>query len=174
MDKIKIKFSEGNCDYCFRVPTDFNWFEMSRHIKKTQCELSEYIIYNNGRVIFDIFIFFGKEKIVCDILSEEQNNLKKIFIKKIVQHEGITPVSCAFAKYLKVSLEDAMNAYDNDRILYENNFGFIDADTDNPYDILGISEKEYTKDELLKIVEKRINNILDAYNSIIKQKLLKK
>lgn len=173
MDKIKIEFAEGNCKYCFRVPSGFHWFEMSRHINKSQCKLSEYISYNNGRLFFDTFIIQENKKIVCEISTEEQNNLMKVFIKKLISHEGITPISCAFAKYLKVDLEEAMQAYDTDMILFEKNF--ITNDTDNnPYEVLGINEGQYSKEELLEIVESRINNILDAYNSIVKQKLLKK
>lgn len=172
MDKINIEFKEGNCKYCFRIPNDFNWFEMSRHIYSSQYKLSEYIAYNNGKVFFDKFIIQENKKIDCEILSKEQNNLKNVFIKKLIQHEGITPISCAFAKYLNVNLEEAIHAYDTDTILFENDFIF--NYTNNPYDILGIKEDSYTKEELLKIVESRINNILDAYNIIVNQKILKK
>ena len=173
MDKIKIEFEEGNCEYCYRVPTDFNWFEMSRHINKSQSILSEYIIYNDGRLFFDKFIIKENKKIVCDMSSEEKFNLKKVFIKKLILHEGITPITCAYAKYLKVNLEEAVQTYDTDTILFESDFKSNNADN-NPYEILGISKGEYSKEELLKVVESKINNILDAYNTIVKQKLLKK
>ncbi len=169
MDKIKIEFSNSNFEYCYRIPKNFSWFEMSRFIKESSYKLCEHIIYNEGKLFFDKWILVDREKVEFNMSYDEQSNLKKIFLKKLIEHEGITPVTCAFAKSLKVKIEEAMYAVDIETNLYKNKTMYFD----NPYDILGIKEDEYTKEELLKIVESRINKILDAYNSIVKQKLLK-
>lgn len=174
MDKIKIEFSCSNFEYCFRVPSNFRWFEMSRFLKESSYKLCEHIIYNDGRLFFDKWVFVDKEKVEFNMSYDEQSNLKKIFLKKLIEHEGITPITIAFVKALKIDIEDAMSIVDIESDLFNKKIVTFDINSDNPYEVLGINEGQYSKEELLEIVESRINNILDAYNSIVKQKLLKK
>jgi len=45
----------------------------------------------------------------------------------------------------------------------------------NPYNVLGIEEKEYSNEELVNIFNNKMDSLLDAYNAIKKgNKILKK
>ena len=41
----------------------------------------------------------------------------------------------------------------------------------NPYNILGIEEKEYSNEDLSKLFNDKMNKLLDAYNTIKKEKV---
>lgn len=56
-----------------------------------------------------------------------------------------------------------------DRIIQLQTSTFVEGNKNNtPYAILGLEEKEYSKEELLEKAKERIDIILDAYNELIK------
>lgn len=110
-------------------------------------------------------------------LHEEQINLNNIsynFLRKYLEPEDIT----IFCKMLNIRVKIDVKL--KNKIIYT-----------TPYTILGIDEGEYSKEELLNILTKKINlvrnqvssekekqqsidEILDAYNDIIIPRQLKK
>lgn len=195
MDKINIKFIYNDYDYCYRVPNNFNWFEMYR-IKKITDKFYVYesIIYNEGKIFLNAFMTLNSNIIDLAYRTEQQReSMMNDFIKALIINEGKNDISLTFANKLNININDVFNYEYSINIkdfLFEmidevSNYSkikdniIIDAESilnNNPYNILGIEEKEYSKEDLSKIFNDKMNKILDAYNTIKKEneKMLKK
>jgi len=195
MDKINIKFNYNDYEYCYRVPTDFDWFEMKR-IKRFTDKLYvlENVIYNRGKIFLHAFISLKLPDIIDLSYRTEKQRQSMIndFIRVLINKEGKSDITLTFANKLNINVDNVFN-YDYsmniDEFLTEifeemNNDSEIknniinDAENiinNNPYNVLGIEEKEYSNEELVNIFNNKMDSLLDAYNAIKKgNKILKK
>lgn len=196
MDKINIKFTYNDFKYCYRVPENLNWFEMFRFKKITEeFHLSEYIIYNEGKILLEAFIA-SKDNIIdfsYRTLKQRRSILYE-FIKTLIMNKVDYNIILKFANKLDIDINEvlnydySMNATDffnlmsKDVSKYESTKNNIINEVENiinnnSYNVLGIEEKEYSKEELSHIFNNKMNLMLDAYNSIKKEidnKTLKK
>lgn len=152
MDKIKINFFDSGAEYLYRIPDKIEWFEMSCYSKFNNYDITEYIIYNRGKIFIGKYTIIKNRKVLLKISNEEQELLKKRFIYKFIEYNGLGGLAIYFAQCLNVNID-------------------IKIVENNPYKLLGVDE-ECSKEKLKEALDTKINILLDAYNSIVKEKTL--
>lgn len=152
MDNIKINFFDSDAEYLYRVPNEIEWFEMCRYIKTDTYDITEDIIYNRGKIFIEKYTFIKNRKVLLKISNKEQELLKKRFIYKFIEYNGLGGLAIYFAQCLNVNID-------------------IKIVENNPYKLLGVDE-ECSKEKLKEALDTKINILLDAYNSVVKEKTL--
>lgn len=152
MDNIKINFFDSDAEYLYRVPNEIEWFEMCRYSKTDAYDITEDIIYNRGNMFIKKYTIINNKKVLLKISNEEKELLKKRFIYKFIEYNGLGGLAIYFAQCLNVNID-------------------IKIVENNPYKLLGVDEK-CSKEKLKEALDTKINILLDAYNSIVNEKTL--
>lgn len=189
MDKINIKFIYNDYEYCYRIPENFNWFEMYRTKKFTdKFYVYESIIYNDGNIFQNAYMTINSPDIIdLSYRTEKQReSIMNDFIKTLIINNGKNDISLTFANKLNININDVFN-YEYSMSIRDFLFEMFDEVNsvvkikdeiiieaenilnNNPYNILEIEKKEYSNEDLSKLFNDKMNKLLDAYNTIKKE-----
>ena len=196
MDKINVKFNYKDYNYCYRVPDSFNWFQMYRTKRFTEkFSVYECIIYNDGKIFLEAYMSLHSLGIIDLSYRKEhqRESMMNDFIRALIINKIDNDIIYTFAKKLDIKVDSVLSydystnikdfligvfeEMDNNYKLKANTITDIEnIFNNNPYNILGIEEKEYSNEDLSNIFNNKMNKLLDAYNTIKKEndKKLKK
>ena len=185
MDKINLKFNYKDYNYCYRVPDNFNWFQMYRTKRFTE----KFSVY--GKIFLEAYMSLDLPDII-DLSYRTEHQRKSMmndFIRALIINKIDNDIIYTFAKKLDIKVDSVWSYNYSTNIkdfLFKtfeemnNNYKIKDNTitdienifNNNPYNILGIEEKEYSNEDLSNIFNNKMNKLLDAYNTI-KKKMIK-